>query len=218
MKHQNETFIPALGADWATRFYDPLVRFTTKEFTFKRALIKQANLSDGQKILDLACGTGTLSIGIKKRFSSVNIFGVDADEKVLEIARRKVKESDIEINFRQEFSDSMSFSDNSFDHVFSTLFFHHLTREKKLKTFEEILRVLKTDGEFHIADYGKPANVLQKTLSNVIRIIDGDETTKDNFAGHLQSFMEESGFANVVQTQSFKTILGTIRLFKATKS
>jgi len=215
---QEETFIPALGAGWATRFYDPLVRLTTREFAFKRALIEQADLSEAHKILDLACGTGTLSIGIKKRFPKIDIVGVDADKKVLDIARQKVRQKKMEIDFLKEFSDSTSFHDKSFDRVFSTLFFHHLTREKKLKTFSEILRVLKADGEFHLADYEKPANIVQKALSNVIRIVDGDETTRDNFAGDIQQLMEESGFSTITLTRIFKTVLGTIRLFKATKS
>lgn len=215
MTRREDNYIPALGANWATRFYDPLVRLTTKEFTFKRALITQAKLSDNQTILDLACGTGTLSIEIKRRFPKVKISAIDGDEKILEIARRKATDHRVQIDTRKAFSDSLPFSDNSFDRVFSTLFFHHITLEKKSATLREIVRVLKPKGEFHIADYGKPTNLSQKTLSNVIRMIDGHETTKDNFAGRLRGLIEESGFLTVERTKSFNTMLGTIRLFRA---
>ena len=65
-----KNYIPALRFARLTRFYDPLVRIATKEVLFKSALVAQAEMSDGQNILDLACGTGTLSIDIKRRFPS----------------------------------------------------------------------------------------------------------------------------------------------------
>jgi hypothetical protein len=77
--------------------------------------------------------------------------------------------------------------------------------------------VLKNDGEFHLADYGFPINKSQKVLSNLIRVIDGFETTSDNLQGHLGNLLKENGFAKVEKTGHFNTVLGTIRLFRAFK-
>ncbi len=217
MQNRDNNFIPALGVTWATRFYDPLVRLTTREFTFKRRLIEQANLDNDQTILDLACGTGTLSIGIKGRFPKINIYGIDADDKVLDKARNKASEQKISIDFQKCFSYDLPFANKTFDRIFSTLSFHHLTREQKNKTLKEIRRVLKDDGEFHLADYGLPENKIQKILSNIIRIVDGAETTADNFNGRLSNLIETNGFARVEKTVHFKTVLGTIRLFRVCK-
>ena len=213
-----EPFIPALGADWATRFYDPVVRATTKEFEFKLALVEQADLHENQTILDLGCGTGTLSIGIKRRFPKIQIYAVDGDAKILQIAEEKAKKYESMITFRESYSDALPFSEGVFDHAFSTLLFHHLTLETKVKTLKELLRVMKSGGSLNIADYGKPANISQKAFSKVIKLVDGDETTKDNFAGRLKNLIEETGFTKVETTQEFRTILGTIRLFHAQKS
>ncbi len=60
MKSSSDSYIPALRYHWLTRFYDPLVRITTREKVFKQALVRQARIQDGQRILDLGCGTGTL--------------------------------------------------------------------------------------------------------------------------------------------------------------
>ncbi len=217
MQSENHNFIPALRFHWATKFYDPLVRWTTKEYPFKRALIAQANLQNNQTILDLACGTGTLSIGIKRRFPSIKIFAVDADNEILEQAENKALERDLQIDFGQSFSDELPFENNKFDRVFSTLSFHHLTHEEKIKTISEILRVLKNNGEFQLADYGFPINKSQKVLSNLIRVIDGFETTSDNLQGRLGNLLKENGFAKVEKTGHFNTVLGTIRLFRAFK-
>jgi ubiquinone/menaquinone biosynthesis C-methylase UbiE len=180
-------------------------------------LISQVDLNNHQKILDLACGTGTLSIGIKKRIPGAEIFAIDADEKILKMARKKAEKFDAKINFNRGFSDQLPYPDESFDLVFSTLSFHHLMLEGKIKTIKEILRVLKNDGKFHIADYGFPLGRSQKVFSNFIRIIDGKETTADNLNGRLGFLMEENGFAKVERTGHFNTILGTIRLFRASK-
>lgn len=59
-------YVPALGLDVLTPLYDPLVALTTRERTFKRLLIAQAGVRAGQRVLDLACGTGTLAVGLKR--------------------------------------------------------------------------------------------------------------------------------------------------------
>ncbi|MGI8670688.1 MAG: class I SAM-dependent methyltransferase [Aridibacter sp.] len=217
MHRKEHDFIPALRFHWATRFYDPLVRWTTKEYPFKRRLIAQANLKNNQTILDLACGTGTLSIGIKRRFPNIEIFAVDADEEILEKAENKAFERNVQINFGRSFSDELPFENEKFDRVFSTLSFHHLTHEGKVKTISEILRVLRKDGEFYLADYGFPNNKSQKILSNLIRVIDGNETTSENLKGRLGHLLKENGFVKVEKTGHFNTVLGTIRLFRAFK-
>ena len=212
-----ESYIPALRFGFLTKFYDPLVHYTTRETAFKTALLKQANLQNGQTILDLACGTGTLSVAVKKRRPQAAVFAYDADREILRLARRKAQTAQVKINFEQGFSDALPFPANSFDRVFSTLFFHHLTLERKNATLAEILRVLKPNGEFHLADFALPRNKTQFILSKWIRLIDGYDTTRDNLRGRLMFLMEQSGFRQVERTKYFKTMLGTIRLFKAVK-
>ncbi len=50
-----------------------------------------------------------------------------------------------------------------------------------------------------------------------IKMLDGFETTDDNFDGLLPSLIEESGFGNVEESGSFDTIFGTIRLYNSKK-
>ena len=74
---------------WLTRFYDPVVAVTTKENTFRRELLEQADLYSGNHILDLACGTGTFATMIKARHPEVTVTGLDGDPNILEIARKE---------------------------------------------------------------------------------------------------------------------------------
>ncbi|MEZ5428550.1 MAG: methyltransferase domain-containing protein [Pyrinomonadaceae bacterium] len=217
MESYGKNYLPALRFQFLTRFYDPVVRMTTREFTFKRALLKQARLKNGQTILDLACGTGTLSVAIKKNFPETLVTGFDADREILRMAREKAANHSTDIQFRRGFSDALPFPENNFDRVFSTLAFHHLTLDKKIETLHEIRRVLKPGGEFHLADYGLPRNKRQFILSKVVRAIDGPDTTEDNLRGRLGLLMEQNGFPEVERTGYFKTVIGTIRLFRAIK-
>src|SRR5258708_18992549 len=97
MKTSSNSYIPALGYRWLTRFYDPVVRATTREATFKDALLRQASIQDGQRILDLGCGTGTLAMMAKRANQSAAVFGLDADAEGLGLARTKLEEVGIEV-------------------------------------------------------------------------------------------------------------------------
>ncbi len=88
---KSEKYIPALSYDWLTPFYDPVVRLTTREKVFKKALVEQAKIKAEHRVLDLACGTGTLTILIKNTQPQAAIIGIDGDAKILEIAKTKAK-------------------------------------------------------------------------------------------------------------------------------
>ena len=214
---KNEKYIPALSYDWLTPFYDTAVRLTTREKIFKRALVEQAKIKAGHRVLDLACGTGTLTILVKSARSQSAVVGIDGDAKILEIAKTKAKESGVEIQFDEGMSFDLPYEDDSFDCVVSSLFFHHLTRDNKLKTLREVKRVLKPNGEFYIADWGLPANSLMKGSSYLIQLLDGSETTADSFNGLLPKFMADAGFDMVEETNNFNSLFGTIRLHKSRK-
>jgi ubiquinone/menaquinone biosynthesis C-methylase UbiE len=217
LKTEKENFIPALSYEWLTPLYDPVVRLTTREKSFKSALVEQARIGEGHRVLDLACGTGTLAVLLKKHAPHSEVVGIDADPKILEIARKKAKKAGVSVNFERGMSFDLPFPDRSFDSVVSSLFFHHLTRENKLKTLREVHRVLKPGGEFHVADWGAPANFLMSFASYFIQLLDGFETTSDSFAGLLPELIARAGFEAVEETRSFDSAFGTIRLHKSRK-
>lgn len=210
-------YIYALRFSLLNRVYDPLVRLTVRELIFKKALIEQANFKPHQRVLDLGCGTGTLAIMIKRIHSRTEVYGIDGDSEVIGIARRKASKNCADVTFDRGMSSEMFYPDGSFDLVVSSLFFHHLTREDKEKTLREAHRVLKDGGELHIADWGLPDNCLMAVASRSITLLDGRETTEDNFEGHLVTIISGAEFTDVWETLHFNTLFGTIRLLKARK-
>lgn len=214
MQTRDEQYIPALSYDRLTFLYDPVVQLTTREAAFKAALLVQARIQHGQHVLDLACGTATLTIAIKQAYPQATVVGVDGDPAILNRAKTKAQKAGVDVQFDEGLSYELPYADESFDRVLSSLFFHHLTRENKLRTLAEVRRVLRPGREFHVADWGVPQNGLMRLASQGIIRLDGP-TTKDNFAGLLPEFIRQAGFANVQETGHFNTLFGVIRLHRA---
>ncbi|MBM2831232.1 MAG: Type 11 methyltransferase [Dehalococcoidia bacterium] len=199
-------YIPALKYGWLTPFYDPFIRWTTREMVFKRRLIEQARIESGHRVLDLGCGTATLTMRIKKAHPDAVVTGLDGDPRILEIARAKVSRTGLDI--------TLDHGNGSFDRVLSSLLFHHLTRENKQRTLKEVFRVLRPGGELHMADLGRPHNAFTYTLSLLMQRF---EVTYDNIRGLLPGIIQEAGFDRVEATARYTTIFGTICLYRAWK-
>ncbi len=208
-------FVPALGFHVLTPIYDGVVRVTTREYTFKSALVAQANIRPGHRVLDLACGTGTLAVYLKQSCPDAEIVAVDADDKVLSIARRKTLAAGVTIQLDRGESHKLPYPDSHFDRVTSSLFFHHLSWTEKQEAARELLRVIRPGGELHVADWGRASGPFMRAAFIGVQLLDGIENTEDNVRGRLPELFKESGFTGVLQTQSYATCFGTLALYRA---
>jgi ubiquinone/menaquinone biosynthesis C-methylase UbiE len=213
----SDRYVPALGFRALTPLYDAVVRFTTRERTFKQALLDQAGLAAGQEVLDLACGTGTLTVWAGQRMPDMRLAGLDGDPAMLSRARAKADAAGLNIAFDEGFSTSLPFPDGRFDRVLSSLFFHHLDRDSKQRTLAQVFRVLRPGGELHVADWGRAANPLMRAAFVSIQLLDGFPNTADNVKGMLPQQMREAGFADVTEPRTFATMWGTLSLYRAVK-
>ena len=217
MRESPESYIPALRYRWLTRFYDPIVRLTTREARFKDALLRQACIQDGHRVLDLGCGTGTLALMVKRAHPAAKVFGLDADLETLELARTKLAKAGVAVGLDQGRASALLYINDSFDRALSSLFFHHLTSELKTEAMREVFRVLRPGGEFHIADWGKPTSLVMRLAFLGVQILDGFTTTADNVRGVLPDLLWRAGFEKVEITDRFPTLFGTLALFSARK-
>ena len=218
MQNQTEPkYVPALGFHWLTPYYDAVVGTTTRERSFKHALIKQARFGPGQRVLDLASGTGTLAIWIKQYQPQANVTGVDGDPAILSLATHKAQKANVSVQFDRALSYSLPYPAAHFDRVVSSLFLHHLSWENKERTVQELFRVLKPGAELHVADWGRAGNILMRGLFLLVQLLDGFKNTQDNVSGKLVTLFEQAGFVDVMQRQTFSTIYGTMALYSAVK-
>lgn len=212
MTTRPDHYIPAAGQDWLLPFYDPVLRIIMREQTFKKRLIDEARIPNGSRVLDLGCGTGTLTLMIKRFNPQCEVHGLDGDPKALEIARRKAEREQMTVAFDQGLSYELPYSNKSFERVLSSLMFHHLTREHKLHTFKELGRVLQAGGSLHIVDFGKPSTSWGRAVA---RLVSRGEQIRDNIEGRLPVLLRESGFASVSDSRPHGTIFGSLSFYHA---
>lgn len=147
--------------DHAAKVYDTLVPLMTLglERRYHRIVIRQLALRGGEQILDIGCGTGTLTRDIAAALSDKEhsrCTGLDAAEKMIEVARRKA--ADIpNIHFDAAIAEHLPYESESFDAGVSTFFFHHIHFELKKKVLAETARVLKPGGRFIVVDVDIPS-------------------------------------------------------------
>jgi len=214
MSQESERYIPALRFRWLTPFYDPVLRWGMREGGFKRSLVEQMALRPGMCVLDLGCGTGTLTIMIKQLHPDVEVTGIDGDPEVLAIAHDKAARAGVSIQWDSGLAYHLPYADNSFDRVVSSLVIHHLTMPDKQRTFLEVLRVLRPGGELHILDFGKPYNLYTRLVAAVIRHF---EETAEQLDGRLPEMLASSGFIELDEIRHFTTVFGPLAALKAAK-
>lgn len=187
------------------------------ELEFRNALVRQANVLAGHRVLDFGCGTGTLTLMVEASEPRADVVGVDVDRMVLAIARDKSEINYSKISFEQVSPGPLPFPDRSFDRVLSCLVLHHLRHDEKLAALSECRRVLRPGGEIHIADWGRPAGLLLRAGFLLTQLLDGFETTDDNVCGRMPDLIRKAGFDKVAETECFATAFGSLRLLRGTK-
>ena len=207
-----DKYITALRIPWLTSLYDPIVIWTTRESRVKGALIEQAGLDAKMKVLDLASGTGTLSLMIKQRFPCVDVEGIDGDPKILQIAQAKSDRVGLDVKFEQGLATQLPYADFSFDRVFSTLFFHHLDLDDKHLVFTEIYRVLKPGGRFFCLEFSKVQNTSLEILYNnfsklspsIGKLIVGDKEPYEYLIKSIENFINQDELIDLMKKHNFK--------------
>lgn len=82
-----------------------------------RNLLDTAALQDGERVLDVGCGTGIVARNAAETVGGENVVGVDLNEGMLEIAERATSDTDPAIDWRRADASDLPFPDGSFDVV-----------------------------------------------------------------------------------------------------
>ncbi|HEY3609011.1 MAG TPA: methyltransferase domain-containing protein [Pseudonocardiaceae bacterium] len=144
-------YLPAAGRDAFLPFYD-LFTAALGAGSLHRTLIDQAALAEGQRVLEIGCGTGNLTIRAKRTQPGVELIGSDPDPLALARAQRKARDL-TGIRFERGYAQRLPYPDASFDRVLSSLMLHHLDHKTKVAAAAEVVRVLRPGGSLHVADF-----------------------------------------------------------------
>jgi len=211
MEESRRTYIPAAGHDWALPFYDPIVTLLGGAGA-RRALLDQAAVQAGHRVLDIGCGTGALVTLIKRLHPDVGVVGLDPDPKALNRARRKAERTAVPIQLDQGFSDELPYPDASFDRVFSSFMLHHLQAGEKEGTLREVRRVLKPGGSLHLLDFGGPEPGQNGFLA---RLFHSSHSLRDNSDSRIIGLMNQAGLANPKVVRRGAMLFGKIAYYQA---
>jgi ubiquinone/menaquinone biosynthesis C-methylase UbiE len=213
MDAAERSFIPALGQRWLLPLYDPFLWLFGADAT-KRSLIEQAQVKSGFRVLDIGCGTGTMAVLIKKLHPEADVVGIDPDPDALAICRRKSSRAGLAIEFDRGFADHMPYADASFDRVFSSFMFHHLTADEKSSTLREIRRVLKAGASLHLLDFVRGHGTHSETAEHGLLVHRG-RAVAERIEGRMTAIMDEAGFVNAKEVSRGKIFFGPIAYYSA---
>jgi ubiquinone/menaquinone biosynthesis C-methylase UbiE len=175
----------------------------------RRALLDQALIQPGQRVLDIGCGTGSLVVLIKRLHPDVDVFGLDPDAKALARAGRKAAADKVSIQFDQGFADELPYTDASFDRVLSSFMFHHLPRDGKEGMLREARRVLRPGGLFSLLDFGGPEAGADGFLA---RLLHSRHQLRDNSEDRILALMSQAGFASPKRVKQGAMLFGRVRI------
>ena len=212
---QRGRYVPAAGRRGLTRFYDVVLATTMRESLWRPRLVARIadNLPYSGRIVDVGAGTGTLAIALAGSRPDVQVVAVDGDPEIIRMAQAK-RGAEL-VHWRTGLAGELDLEDASADAVVMSLLLHHLDRPTKLRALTDARRILRGNGQLHVADWGRPQDPLMRAAFGVLQLIDGTDGTRDHAAGHVPELIAESGFAEPERSMQLRTAWGTLELLHA---
>ena len=165
----------------------------------RKRSIALAELKPGERVLDVGCGPGSLTIPAAKAVGKEGqVAGIDASPEMIGVAKGKAGKQGLEIDFRVAPIEALPFEDGEFDVVLSSLMLHHLPDEVKVQGLGQVLRVLKPGGRLIAIDIAGGHGPLSFLMG-----LFGHKLPRD-YAEQLQAMMQTAGFEAVEEVKGKK--------------
>jgi ubiquinone/menaquinone biosynthesis C-methylase UbiE len=173
-----------------------------------RMIVEMAKIKPGDKVLDVGCGTGDLTLTAKKYAgASGSAYGIDASPQGIDLARKKAKRSGSAAVFEVGLIEKIAYPDATFDVVISRLVIHHLPDDLKRQGFKEIFRVLKPGGLVFLADFKPPTNPI---LAHVASALVGHRMMMQSNVSSIPPMLMEAGFIVVASGPTRSALLAFV--------
>jgi ubiquinone/menaquinone biosynthesis C-methylase UbiE len=178
--------------------------------TFKRPverLVNNAKLSEGQRILDVACGTGWATIEAAKVVGNAGeVFGLDIADKMLDIAKEKTHLAGLSnVEYVVGNAEALEFDDAHFDAILCSLSVFFLRDIPR--ALQEWHRILKIGGKLAFSSFGPEfMQPFYKLFFDGLSRYDGQPfpnqgvTIKTDTPENCQILLENAGFVNISVT------------------
>ncbi len=186
---------------------------------WKNHFVNMLTLSDGDKVLDLAGGTGDISFRILKRAKrlgvDVDVMVTDINEHMLEQGKQRAIDHNIlsHINWNIVNAEEIPYEDDSFDFV--TIAFGIRNVTDRTKALKEIHRVLKTGGRFMCLEFSHVDNPVLgkiydgfsfKLIPFMGKLIANDDESYRYLVESIRQFPNRTKFAHMIEDAGFKRV------------
>ncbi len=169
-------------------------------------LCRVADLRGGQKVLDVACGSGQPAITAARLVKpGGSIVATDLSEEMLRVAKRKANMADLDnVEFKVMDAEKLEFEDASFDGVLCRWGLMYASDPQK--AINEIYRVLKPNRPFATATFAAPdknpyfvftGRIAGEFLNAPPPPPDAPSPLRLNDTGRIKSMLEAAGFHNI---------------------
>jgi ubiquinone/menaquinone biosynthesis C-methylase UbiE len=185
MKSQMEKMVPS---------YDSFMKKTTlgREGAMRAITISLAGVKSGDSVLEIGCGTGTLSLAAKQQAGpSGKVFGIDAIPGMIEASQSKATLANMDVTFKLGSINDIPYPENQFDVVMCSFMIFHMSEGVRRKGFTEIHRVLKPNGRLLIIDSALPTQPIPRAIAKMLM-----GGTPQHKLQDLTPILETSGFSN----------------------
>jgi len=152
--------------DRIARRYDLLNRMLSMgiDQRWRRKTLKAMNLRDGDRVLDIATGTGDLAIAIAKRYPTAKIVGLDPSEQMLLRAEAKTKRKKLDlVEFVVGDAQALPHEDNSFDACCIAFGIRNVPDRRV--GLQEMARVTRPGGRIAILELSEPKRGIMAPLA-----------------------------------------------------
>jgi ubiquinone/menaquinone biosynthesis C-methylase UbiE len=186
--------------------YDSYMRKITfgREAALREMTVSLAQVKPGDCVLEVGCGTGTLTLAAKRRAGqSGKVFGIDIIPGMIELSQQKSAQANEEVTFQFGSIDDIPFPDNQFDVVMGSFMIFHMSEAVRRKGITEIYRTLKPQGRLLVLDLALPTQPVPRAIA---RALFGGMMQHD--LRELLPLMEASGFSDIEIAPAKFSILG----------
>ena len=183
-------------------FEDESVTLGQAEIKMMESYLERAKIEDGQTILDLGCGWGSLSLFLAERFPNSSIYSVSNSNDQIEHIKNIAKEKNLG-NLYPEVQDVNSLAINKrFDRVVSIEMFEHMINYEAL--LQKIKQHLKPDGLLfiHIFCHKETAYLYEESGEK-------DWMTRNFFRGGIMPSHDIFSHFNEFEVQNIWKVSGT---------
>jgi demethylmenaquinone methyltransferase/2-methoxy-6-polyprenyl-1,4-benzoquinol methylase len=190
--------------DLFSKIYDFIIRVHSRdtEGSLRGFIIGRANLSKGDRALDLCTGTGSVAAKLAGQVGENGlVVGLDFSRGMLEKAKEKAFRMNLkQLHLVQAYADQLPFKDSSFSGVTCSHAFYELKGKERTIAIDEVARVLRTGGRFCLMEHAKPQKRIPRLLFYVRIFFLGTKEAR-KFLGEEESILGER-FKNVAGQMS----------------